>query len=125
MSPGKLAAQVAHASLGAVIQLGKVHTCSKENGELLKEEYLIPIQHFPALNEWLFKGDFTKIVLGVDSEEELMEFHQKMTSAGLMPVLIEDSGKTEFNGVKTATCLGLPPYVSEEINKYTGSLKLF
>ena len=35
-----------------------------------------------------------------------------------------DEGITMFNGVKTFTCIGIGPYYSEEIDKFTGSLKL-
>lgn len=125
MSPGKLAAQVSHASLGAVVQLGKIHEKFTSKNELISRQYTIPIQHLPALDEWLFNGSFTKVVLGVDFEQDLRDLYEKFKVAGLMPVIIEDNGRTEFGGVTTATCVGLPPYVSEQINKFTGHLRLY
>jgi PTH2 family peptidyl-tRNA hydrolase len=38
--------------------------------------------------------------------------------------LIIDSGKTEFGGVPTKTCLAIGPDYSEKIDKVTGNLKL-
>lgn len=38
--------------------------------------------------------------------------------------MIEDNGLTEFHGVKTKTCIGIGPWVSEEIDKFTKHLKL-
>lgn len=125
MSPGKLAAQVSHASMGAVFQMGKVHESFNAKNELITREYILPIQHLPSIDEWLFNGSFTKVVLAVESELELRDLHAKLQSVGLFPVLIEDNGRTEFGGVTTATCVGLPPYVSEEIDKFTGHLRLF
>lgn len=38
--------------------------------------------------------------------------------------LITDCGKTEFGGTPTVTCLGIGPYLSEELDKITGNLPL-
>ncbi|QJX80020.1 aminoacyl-tRNA hydrolase [Priestia megaterium] len=48
----------------------------------------------------------------------------KAKEKGLPAVLIEDSGLTVFNGVKTKTCLAIGPYNSEEIDEITGHLPL-
>ncbi len=50
--------------------------------------------------EWIF-GIFKKICVTVNSEEELLEIHKKAEEAGLISSLIQDSGKTEFDGVPT------------------------
>lgn len=123
MPPGKLAAQVAHASMGAVFQLSKIWEVDGTIGR--RRMQVFDLNELPALDKWLNESDFTKIVLGVDSEEELRNLYNAFTNDGLEPVLITDNGKTVFNGVPTATCFGLPPYESFFVDQYTGHLKLF
>ncbi len=77
----------------------------------------------PEMELWL-NGTFTKICVSVDTEEELLEIHQKAKDANLEVHLITDSGKTEFAGIPTNTCLAIGPNNSEEIDKITGHLKL-
>ena len=60
----------------------------------------------------------------VDSEEELMAVHDKAVAAGLVVHLITDSGKTEFHGVPTRTCLAIGPDEADKIDPVTGALQL-
>lgn len=101
MRKGKLIAQGAHASLKATL----------EN-----------LDH-PSVNKWL-SGNFTKIAVGVTSEEELFEVMKKALDAGLITTLITDAGKTEFNGVATNTCIAVGPASHEDLLPITGHLKL-
>jgi PTH2 family peptidyl-tRNA hydrolase len=73
----------------------------------------------------LIDGIFTKICVVVNSEAELREVHQKALDAGLESHLIIDSGKTEFNGEPTATCVGIGPADSDLVNTVTGHLSLY
>jgi PTH2 family peptidyl-tRNA hydrolase len=73
--------------------------------------------------QWMEEGQ-TKITVRVDSEAELLEIHAKAMAAALTVHLITDSGKTEFNGVPTKTCLAIGPNLSEDIDRITGGLKL-
>ena len=59
-----------------------------------------------------------------DSEEELMGIHDKALDAGLEVHLITDSGKTEFHGEATDTCLAIGPDEAEKIDEITGNLEL-
>src|SRR3990167_2421632 len=102
MRKGKMCAQVAHASM-------KFLTKNYKTGELLISEIDEMAQ------KWL-KGSFAKIVVGVNSEEELKE--------GFRAEEIIDSGFTEFNGVPTLTCICLGPDYVEKLDKITGHLKL-
>jgi peptidyl-tRNA hydrolase len=77
----------------------------------------------PEMEEWI-DGIFTKIVLGVDSLEELLILKNNAEKAGLPVALIEDNGLTEFKGVKTITCIAIGPAKSEQIDLVTGGLKL-
>lgn len=73
---------------------------------------------------WI-KEKFTKICVAVNSEAELEEIHKKALEAGLQSKLVTDSGKTEFHGVATKTCLAIGPDYSSKINKITGHLSLY
>jgi PTH2 family peptidyl-tRNA hydrolase len=60
----------------------------------------------------------------VDSEEELMQIHDKAVEAGLEVHLITDSGRTEFHGQPTRTCLAIGPDEADKIDAITGHLEL-
>lgn len=77
-----------------------------------------------AENDWL-ENSFTKVCLYVNTEEELDEVFIKAKAKGLKVFLITDSGKTEFHGVPTKTCLAIGPDYSEKIDEVTGHLPLF
>lgn len=51
-----------------------------------------------------------------------MAIHDKAVAAGLEVHLITDSGKTEFHGVPTRTCLATGPNEAQKINEITGAL---
>lgn len=124
---GKLIAQGAHASvafLGNKIRafynsLDDIpsyerwaYKASRPTISLSKEE-----------NLW-FKESFAKIVLYVETEEELLALRNKCLEAGLTTHLIQDAGDTEFEGVPTYTALAIGPHVSSKIDGITGSLPL-
>lgn len=101
MRKGKMVAQGAHASMKAT---------------------LMHLDH-PSVKEWL-AGPFAKIVVSVDSEQELIAVYNSAISAGLIAALITDAGRTEFNGVATNTCIAVGPATAEELAPITGHLKL-
>jgi PTH2 family peptidyl-tRNA hydrolase len=113
MRRGKEIAQGAHASLGAVLRV----TFDNEDGSRL-----IPAD--PRLTPWL-DSSFTKVTVTVNSEAELLELHEKAKTAGLITCLIQDSGKTEFNGVPTFTTLAVGPDTREKVEGVTGHLPLY
>ena len=110
---GKIAAQVAHASLAAILNYGS----SNDKG------ISISFPSNSAISDWI-NGRFTKICVSVDSEKELIEVYQAAVKAKLICSLITDAGLTEFNGVPTKTCCAIGPAWSNEIDKITGHLKL-
>ena len=77
----------------------------------------------PQMQDWI-NGSFAKVCVKVNSEEELMEIHDKAKEAGLEVHLITDSGRTEFGGVPTRTCLAIGPDEAEKIDNITGELTL-
>ncbi|KFZ25982.1 MAG: peptidyl-tRNA hydrolase [Candidatus Izimaplasma bacterium HR2] len=113
MSPGKLAAQVSHASLGAL--LDEIRESRTDTIFKLKEK--------SAAYKWLAE-DFTKIVLQVNSEEELLALYKIAKSKGMSCALIVDDGRTEVEP-GTATCLGIGPDFNCDIDEITGHLKLY
>ena len=76
-----------------------------------------------AERAWL-TGSFAKVCCRVDSEEQLLEIYEKAQEAGLEVHLITDSGKTEFHGVPTNTCLAIGPDDADKIDLISGHLQL-
>lgn len=117
---GKIAAQVAHASLGALLKQSDRYW----NEEINHYRINFTFPKDSILDKWL-NGIFTKICLYVEDEKELLELHKKIEAAGIPCALITDAGNTEFHGVPTVTCLGIGPWWSEYIDEFTKDLKLF
>lgn len=77
----------------------------------------------PAQRAWL-SGHFAKICCRVNSEQELLDIYSAAKQAGLEVHLITDSGRTEFHGQPTHTCLAIGPDEAEKIDLITGHLQL-
>lgn len=102
MSKGKLAAQVAHASVIAAF-----------------ESYSKYREWF---EEWWRTGQ-KKVVLKVNSENELIELYERALRVGLPASLVADAGLTELPpGTKTAIAIGPAP--DDKVDAVTGHLKL-
>jgi PTH2 family peptidyl-tRNA hydrolase len=102
MGKGKLAAQVAHASLAAA-----------EEAMSRRPEWY---------EEWKAGGQ-AKIVLKGGTEEELRELMGQARAARLPAALIEDRGLTQLEP-GTVTCLGIGPGPEDALDRITGKLKL-
>lgn len=113
MRKGKLVAQGAHASMGAI--LGQM----KREGDTmvldLNDERLAP---------WV-TGRFKKICVYVNSEAELLEVYEAAKLAGLICSLIKDAGLTEFAGVPTLTAVAVGPDREDRVNAITAHLPLY
>ncbi len=96
---GKLAAQVAHASIGAFLAADHA-----------------------AQVEWLSSG-MTKVVLACESAEALRALQDLATAAALPEFLVADAGRTVV-AAGTVTCLGIGPAADQAISAITGALKL-
>jgi len=120
---GKVAAQLAHASMAAILNQGYFQT----SYDLLEpkggssKNYVISMT--PEMEDWIM-GRFTKICVSVNSEEELLSIYKQAEDAGMVCSLIQDAGLTEFDGVPTYTAVAIGPADADEINKITGELKL-
>lgn len=103
MSCGKLAVQVAHASL--------------EAAEIARK-------NIPSIyREWREEGA-KKVVVQVGSEDELIDIYRKALEKGLPAALIRDAGLTELEP-GTPTAVGIGPQESERIDEVTGRLRLY
>jgi len=111
MRKGKMIAQGAHASLQAILALGRPENSS----------WVIRLDE--RLESWLRAGS-KKICVSVNSEAELLALHAQAQAAGLINALILDSGKTEFGGVPTYTALAVGPDRAEHVDAITGALPL-
>jgi PTH2 family peptidyl-tRNA hydrolase len=111
MRKGKMVAQGAHASMRAVLQVGR------QEGD----NYVIPLDD--RLEPWL-TGRFRKICVSVNSEAELLALYEKAQAAGLIAALIRDAGLTEFGGVPTYTALAVGPDRADRVDEITGGLPL-
>lgn len=116
MRKGKMCAQAAHASLAALLSQG-YHEKPDTGLPIL----VVPLE--PELEEWL-NGSFTKIVVGVNSESELLEIFDHAQNAHLIRSIIKDEGRTEFGGRPTYTAVAVGPGKVEDIDKITGHLDL-
>src|SRR3989338_9458686 len=96
---GKLAAQVAHASVDAVLKSNK-----------------------KMVEEWRKEG-MMKVVLKVKDEKELLKYLQWANNGNLVTALITDAGRTVV-APGTKTCVGIGPDTEEKIDKVTGKLVL-
>jgi PTH2 family peptidyl-tRNA hydrolase len=115
MRKGKMIAQGAHASMSFITRRLNEGCCyhpSASNVMFSKVE-----------QQWL-DTSFTKIVVSVDSEEDLLMLDLTARAAGVECHLIQDNGTTEFGGVPTYTCLALGPDLAEKIDPLTKDLKL-
>jgi PTH2 family peptidyl-tRNA hydrolase len=113
---GKLIAQAAHASLGAILNYSNARiTNSIDQVTLLLDN--------PAVVVWL-SGEFTKICVYVNSEYELLDIYNKALDNNINVKLITDIGLTEFGGKPTNTCLALGPDYSTKLDPLTSHLSL-
>ena len=99
MGSGKLAAQTAHAALGAAEQA--------DDG---------------ARSRWDASGA-TKVVLAGDSEQQLRTLADRARRAGLPRELVSDAGRTQLPP-GTVTALAIGPAPDEEVDRLTGHLSL-
>lgn len=120
MRKGKMIAQGAHASMKVI--LDEMFRSPFDHEEAFTNFHMTILNESP-LCQWL-EGIFTKIVVGCDSEEELLSLRSSAQIYNVRSALIQDAGKTEFNGVPTYTALAIGPDDIDKINKITGHLKL-
>jgi len=102
MSPGKLAVQVAHGSVGAAEKARR--------------------EHKKWFEGWLEEGQ-KKVVVRVKGEEELLELKKNLNDGGLPNELVRDAGLTELPP-DTTTVLAIGPAPDGLIDRFTRNLSL-
>jgi PTH2 family peptidyl-tRNA hydrolase len=121
MRKGKIAAQVAHASLkvwfdrmipGTPVDSDQIISYRIGNDKLT-----------PEMIEWK-ENAFTKIVVGAKDEDHIYSLAHQAKEADIPYAIIIDNGMTEFAGNKTTTCIAIGPADSEKIDLITGKLAL-
>ena len=121
MRKGKMVAQGAHASMKVFIDM--IASIRYDPYHIVCEFSLPRGKIGEDVFSWV-KEKFTKIVCSVNSEEELLAIYNKAEEGKLPCALIQDNGKTEFNGVPTYTCCAIGPADSELIDPITQDLFL-
>ena len=130
MRKGKIAAQVAHASMKVFLDR-KIQTLGgyrpgayleradgrPEFPEDTTDLLMVPLTS--DMLEWV-TGIFTKVVLTVETEADLLRVHELAKQAKIPTALITDAGATEFHGVLTNTAVAVGPFEASEIDKITG-----
>ncbi|MDF1742201.1 MAG: aminoacyl-tRNA hydrolase [Gimesia sp.] len=111
MRRGKQIAQGAHASLSFL-------------SRRLQEQNTISLNDFSEVEQLWLNGAFAKVCCRIESEAALMAIYDQARAADLEVHLITDSGKTEFHGQPTRTCLAIGPDDADRIDAITGSLQL-
>lgn len=111
MRRGKQIAQGAHASMSFLTR------------RLQSRSSICMYDFSPNEQIWIM-GSFAKVCVRCNSEEELMAIHDKAIESSLEVHLIIDSGRTEFHGQPTRTCLAIGPDDAAKIDQVTGHLEL-
>ena len=124
MRKGKMCAQAAHASMKVFFDRKHFYKYkdSAEDDYEVDEDYC-EFYISPEEKEWI-EGLFTKVVVGCNSEIELLFLYNKAVAQQIPCALITDAGLTEFHGKATTTAIAIGPAKSETIDKITGYLKL-
>jgi PTH2 family peptidyl-tRNA hydrolase len=114
MRKGKCVAQGCHASVQVCLELSR--DWDPDYGYRESPRGMI-------FEEWE-NGLQTKICVGVNSEQELVDVYNRAVSLDLPCSIITDAGKTEFGGVPTKTSCAIGPGPADIIDTITGHLKL-
>lgn len=126
MRKGKIAAQVAHASLGCIKKILQKTEDTDINFFDTNEKiinYRLSYYEIDAFGEW-FEDSWTKICASVDTETELLDIRDRCKEKNILHCLVQDAGRTEFKGIPTYTCIAVGPFWSDKIDEITGNLKL-
>ena len=102
LSPGKLAAQVAHAAV----------TCALETKKKRPKWF----------NKWQEEGG-KKAVVKVDNEDDFLPLKEKAEKLDIFAFIVTDAGHTEIPA-GTKTVLGIGPAPDNLIDQVTGDLPL-
>ena len=137
MPVGKLAAQVAHASMGFLTRPLRASNqepdpYSNEAWHTLNGGFNVPppdrvyrsLEVDEELGLWL-DNSFTKVVVAAKDEAHLLELYALAGAKNLRRSLICDEGRTVFGGVPTNTCIAIGPNWIDSVDSVTKGLPLY
>ena len=102
MRKGKIAAQVAHGAMAVFFNRASSVELRADGSAELR------VNLSPEMAAWL-TSSFAKVVLQVDTEDDLLRLRDLCAAAAIPHALITDAGRTEFHGVPTHTVLAIGP----------------
>ena len=131
MPKGKMAAQVAHASMGAifdhcVINTSRIDRVGDEDDSGKKDT--VTVYHYAmsvpkSVHEWL-SGHFVRVVLKCQGLDDLLKLEEVVKEKKKIPYkLITDNGTAFFNK-PTVTCIAIGPWDAGIIDEMTKEFKL-
>ena len=101
---GKLAVQVAHASVGLLVKNASIDT-------------------YNDIIEWFIEGQ-RKIVFKCENLDKIFEIAKNASEYDIPQYIVKDMACTVFEN-PTVTCIGLGPCTIEKMNLITKDLKLY
>jgi len=124
MTPGKMGGQCAHAAMGVFFNWMKQFTTDYPliDNEFIREYRISVYSGSPEFD--YIEGAFTKAVVEVADEEELLAVYEKACDLGYLTSIITDAAKTEFKE-PTTTCICIGPISDEQAEGLTSHLKLY
>lgn len=132
LSPGKLSAQVSHASMAFLTSQMREHYELTDGGNV-KCSVIVTQECF---DDWI-NGIFTKVILGAKNKNQLLKAKTMAEELGMAEgkdfFLIKDCCLTELepeevdeNGVgRTLTCIGFAPMPAEIIDQISRKYQLY
>lgn len=127
MSPGKLAAQVSHASMAHLTR-----ALQKNARRIDSQKVRATIDVDYDIWEGWYKSIFTKIILSAKNKNDMEKLIRKAKDAGMQEdkdfFCIRDNCLTELTPEEDGrclTCIGFRPMSDEEINPITKRYQLF
>ena len=112
MRKGKMCAQAAHASMKVFFDRMKYFITGEfpikdleaaRNGSKDHLRYFYELSFTYQMKVW-YESSFTKIVVGVDSLEKLLDLQKQANEANIVNALITDNGNTEFKSHHCPNC---------------------
>ena len=115
MRRGKEIAQGSHASMEFLVS---------QLRQFLIDSADLTVELNDKEKKWISEG-MAKVCLQVNSEQQLLDYHNKAKSHGIKSYLIRDSGRTEFKGNPTLTACAIGPDEVDTVDAITGDLSLY
>lgn len=118
MSPGKLAAQAAHATALYVewVYQGTIHQGGFPSGLEAREIY----------REWMDSGHYTKLTLEVADSEQMHTIDRYLQDRGFATFMVIDEGRTEINPFQpTALAVEVVDKADPRMETIFGEFKLY